>query len=111
MVTFYIYLYVRRHFSSQKIFVVILVYSTERSIDGKIYSNDSFQKRRYHRSSSSSLKRHKFRVPDLRRPKPYFDIRIDKDTGYGGRNITTVEGGRAVLICRIRNLGPNRTVS
>ena len=99
----------RRHLSSRKIFVVILVYSTERR--EKIYSNDNFQKRRYHRSSSSSLKRHKFRVPDLRRPKPYFDIRIDKDTGYGGRNITTVEGGRAVLICRIRNLGPNRTVS
>ena len=43
---------------------------------------------------------------------PYFEhIPYDAQTGEGGRNLTTVEGGRAVLACVIRNLGRNSTVS
>ena len=63
--------------------------------------NVNAHKRRYHRSPSASAKRHKYHSTDLR-PKPYFDTRIDKETGFGARNITTVEGGRAIFICRIR---------
>ena len=72
--------------------------------------NVNAHKRRYHRSPSASAKRHKYHSPDLR-PKPYFDTRIDKESGFGARNITTVEGGRAIFICRIRHLGYNNTVS
>ena len=72
--------------------------------------NVNAHKRRYHRSPSASAKRHKYHSTDLR-PKPYFDTRIDKETGFGARNITTVEGGRAIFICRIRHLGYNNTVS
>ena len=74
------------------------------------FENVNAHKRRYHRSPSASAKRHKYHSTDLR-PKPYFDTRIDKETGFGARNITTVEGGRAIFICRIRHLGYNNTVS
>ena len=43
--------------------------------------------------------------------EPYFDNFIDPETGLGRRNVTTVEGGRAVLLCTIRHLGQNNTVS
>ena len=43
---------------------------------------------------------------------PYFEhLPYDAQTGEGGRNLTTVEGGRAVLTCVIRNLERNSTVS
>jgi len=42
---------------------------------------------------------------------PFFDTLIDPDTGQGGRNVTTAEGGKALLFCTIRNLGDNNTVS
>ena len=41
---------------------------------------------------------------------PFFDTLIDPDTGQGGRNVTTAEGGKALLFCTIRNLGDNNTV-
>jgi len=76
------------------------------------YTNNLTHKRRYHRSpSAANLRRHKLRGSKDIRPKPYFETRIDKETGLGARNITTVEGGRAIFICRIRHLGHNRTVS
>ena len=75
------------------------------------YTNNFTHKRRYHRSpSAANLRRHKLRGSKDIRPKPYFETRIDKETGLGARNITTVEGGRAIFICRIRHLGHNRTV-
>ena len=75
------------------------------------YTNNLIHKRRYHRSpSAANLRRHKLRGSKDIRPKPYFETRIDKETGLGARNITTVEGGRAIFICRIRHLGHNRTV-
>ena len=45
------------------------------------------------------------------RAKPYFDTQIHPEPGLGARNITTVEGGKAILVCTVKNLGPNRTVS
>lgn len=43
--------------------------------------------------------------------QPYFDRLIDPETGQGSRNVTTVEGGTAILLCTVRHLGPNDTVS
>ncbi len=43
--------------------------------------------------------------------EPYFDNFIEPETGLGRRNVTTVEGGRAVLLCTVRHLGENRTVN
>ena len=85
--------------------------SLNKGPNGLTFPETTTHKRRYHRSLSSSAKRHKYRTPDLLRPKPFFDTRIDKETGLGARNITTVEGGRAIFVCRIRHLGFNRTVS
>ncbi len=43
--------------------------------------------------------------------KPFFEtVPFDEETGEGGRNVTAVEGGRAVLVCVVRNLGQNMTV-
>ena len=91
-------------------YLFLTLYSSIKEATGVESSNVSAHKRRYHRSSSSSAKRHKYHSTDLR-PKPYFDTRINKETGLGARNITTVEGGRAIFICRIRHLGFNNTVS
>lgn len=44
-------------------------------------------------------------------PQPFFDTMIDPDTGQGGRNVTTAEGGKSLLFCTIRHLGKNNTVS
>ena len=43
-------------------------------------------------------------------PQPFFDTMIDPDTGQGGRNVTTAEGGKSLLFCTIRHLGKNNTV-
>jgi len=43
--------------------------------------------------------------------QPFFETRQDPETGLGGRNVTTAEGGKAILLCRIRHLGENNTVS
>jgi hypothetical protein len=63
----------------------------------------------------------KFSISDLQQTgetissssnRPFFEhIPYDPQTGEGGRNFTTVEGGKAVLTCIVRNLGRNRTVS
>ena len=45
------------------------------------------------------------------RHKPFFDTQIHQETGLGARNVTTVEGGKATLVCTVKNLGANRTVS
>ena len=42
--------------------------------------------------------------------QPFFETRQDPETGLGGRNVTTAEGGKAILLCRIRHLGENNTV-
>ena len=42
--------------------------------------------------------------------QPFFDTMVDPDTGQGGRNVTVAEGGKAVLLCTIRNLDNNNTV-
>ena len=43
--------------------------------------------------------------------RPFFEpVPFDEESGEGGRNVTTVEGGRAVLACVVRNLGENMTV-
>ena len=42
---------------------------------------------------------------------PYFEAQPDPETGFPTRNFTTVEGGKATLICTVRNLGENNTVS
>ena len=42
--------------------------------------------------------------------QPFFDTMIDPDTGQGGRNVTTAEGGKSLLFCTIRHLGKNNTV-
>ena len=44
------------------------------------------------------------------KPEPFFETVQDPETGHGGRNITTAEGGKAVLLCTIRHLGKNNTV-
>ena len=49
--------------------------------------------------------------PGSRLQQPFFDTLIDPDTGQGGRNVTTAEGGKALLFCTIRSLGDNNTVS
>ena len=36
---------------------------------------------------------------------------FDPKTGIGGRNVTTAEGGTALLMCSIKHLGDNNTVS
>ena len=97
--------------SSNNTLINISSFSLNKGPNGLMYPETTTHKRRYHRSLSSSAKRHKYRTPDLLRPKPFFDTRIDKETGLGARNITTVEGGRAIFVCRIRHLGYNRTVS
>ena len=43
--------------------------------------------------------------------EPFFETVHDPETGHGGRNITTAEGGKAILLCTIRHLGNNNTVS
>ncbi len=44
--------------------------------------------------------------------RPFFEqVPLDPETGMGGRNITAVEGGRAILTCVVRHLGANSTVS
>ena len=98
-------------YSFNNTLINILRFILNKAPNGFMYPETTTHKRRYHRSLSSSAKRHKYRTPELLRPKPFFDTRIDKETGLGARNITTVEGGRAIFVCRIRHLGYNRTVS
>ena len=87
------------------------VFLLNKGVGGTKYPSVTMHKRRYHRSPSSSTKRQRYRGPDILRPNPYFETRVDKETGLGARNITTVEGGRAIFLCRLRHLGHNRTVS
>ena len=42
--------------------------------------------------------------------KPYFEIVQNPKTGQGGRNVTTAEGGKAILLCTVRHLEDNYTV-
>ena len=42
--------------------------------------------------------------------QPFFETIQDPETGLGGRNVTTAEGGKAILLCTIRHLGENNTV-
>jgi len=43
--------------------------------------------------------------------EPYFETQSDLETGIPTRNIMAVEGGKAVFVCTVRNLGENNTVS
>ena len=107
----YIYIYIYREFRlllCQSIHLFLILGGNRQS---NLYTNPKRHNRRSYRSQHSMAQKHNLRSPRLLRSKPYFDLRVDKDTGYGARNITTVEGGRAVLICTIRNLGSNKTVS
>lgn len=64
------------------------------------FSSNSRNNNNNYRSSSRRLNN-----------KPFFEHSpFDPQTGKGGRNLTTVEGGRVVLTCTVRNLGTNRTV-
>ena len=55
----------------------------------------------------SGLKHQKYKE----HKKPFFENVFDPKTGIGGRNITTAEGGTALLMCSIKHLGDNNTVS
>ena len=41
----------------------------------------------------------------------FFRTQSDHETGFATRNVMAVEGGKATLICTVRNLGENNTVS
>jgi len=50
-------------------------------------------------------------MPSPHHPHPYFHPNpFDEETGLGGRNVTAVEGGKALLTCVVGNLGENLTV-
>ena len=77
--------------------------------------NQNSRKKQLHEggSSHSSHNSHNKAAlpPGSRLQQPFFDTLIDPDTGQGGRNVTTAEGGKALLFCTIRSLGDNNTVS
>ena len=77
--------------------------------------NQNSRKKQLHEggTSSSSHSSHSKAAlpPGSRLQQPFFDTLIDPDTGQGGRNVTTAEGGKALLFCTIRSLGDNNTVS
>ena len=49
---------------------------------------------------------------DLNRMEnPYFETQRDQETGFSTKTVMAVEGGTAVLACKVRNLRENHTVS
>jgi hypothetical protein len=96
-------------------FVGLVCLSSVGGLQHGVGQNQNSRKKQLHEggTSHSSHSRHNKAAlpPGSRLQQPFFDTLIDPDTGQGGRNVTTAEGGKALLFCTIRSLGDNNTVS